>query len=77
MKYNMTWFQKFLKKFFNFSKGGPLHILITISSITFDRESYGKQFIYHTTQLIETNRLVYKTLQLKRHIFSIFYFFFE
>jgi len=40
-----------------------VHIFITISSITFNKKSYEKLlFIYHATQLIETNRLVYKTL---------------
>jgi len=52
MKYNMTWLKNILKKFHISNKG---HILITISSITFDRKFYGKYNIYHTTQLIKTN----------------------
>jgi hypothetical protein len=56
MEYNMTLFKKF--HIFIFKRGTPLHILVTISSIPFDKNFYGKYFFYHATQLIETNRLV-------------------
>ena len=69
----MTRLKNFLKKFHIFSKEERLlHILITISSIIFDRKFYEKYFLYHTTQLIETNRSVYKFIKMA-HFFLLKY----
>jgi len=65
----MTWLKEFLKKIHNFSKGGPLHFLITISSITFDRK-FRRDNNSYTMRLSSLRKIDWYTILNKIWLFS-------